>query len=335
MFQRIHFHFIRNFLRSGQCFRNIGKNRLHLFGRLQPFLFGVVHSVGVIELFARTQTNQAVVRLAVLLVHEVDVVGGDHLSVRLRGQAQNALVGHFLLLVNRAVATGFIGFMSLNFKIIVITKDTLEPHHGILGFFILTIGDVTRHLARKTCGGHNQTFVILLQQFTVDARTIVFAIDPRLGDDFTEIMVTRFVLGQQDQVVAATIFLVFFDKSAACGIGVGHPCHIRLASENGFEDFLFELVDFPLALSLFCFVCKFRQLFFQCLDFVLHLSVFLTHHIRKLFDAVHHAVVGDGHGIHAVGETLVHQCGDRGHAVQDRILGMHMKMRELAHSQWF
>ena len=159
--QRVNLHLVRNFLRGGQRFWHIREYRLHLFGRFQPLLLGVVHTVGVVVLFARAQANQPVVGLAILLVHKVHVVGGNHLRIGFCRQAQDALIGDLLLFVHRAVATRLVGFMSLNLKIVVITEDALEPHHGILGFFILTVGDVTRHLARQTRGGDNQTFVIL------------------------------------------------------------------------------------------------------------------------------------------------------------------------------
>jgi hypothetical protein len=43
-------------------------------------------------------------------------------------------------------------------------------------------------------------------------------------------------------------------------------------------------------------------------------------------------MVGDGHGIHARAQALVHQSADGGHAVKDGVFGMDVKMCELRHN---
>ena len=137
-----------------------------------------MQTVGVIEFLAGTETDEPVVGLAIVLVHEVHVVGGDDLDASLGGQAQDALVGHLLLLIDSAVATGLVGLMSLYLKIIVVAEDAFEPERGILGFLVFAVGDVARRLSGETRGGDNQPLVVLLQQFTVDAGLVVLAVDP-------------------------------------------------------------------------------------------------------------------------------------------------------------
>ena len=176
--QGVSLHLVHNLLCVGQRLGHIGEDGLHLLGGLQPFLLGVVQTVGVIEFLAGAEANEPVVGLAIVLVHEVHVVGGDDLDASFGCQAQDAFVGHLLLLIDSAVTTGLIGLMSLYLKIIVVAEDALEPERGILGFLVLAVGDVARHLAGETRGGDNQPLVVLLQQFTVDAGLVVLAVDP-------------------------------------------------------------------------------------------------------------------------------------------------------------
>ena len=52
----------------------------------------------------------------------------------------------------------------------------------------------------------------------------------------------------------------------------------------------------------------------------------------KFFDTEHVAVVGDSHAAHAVADGLVYKPFDARLAVQDRVVGMYVKMYEIFHS---
>ena len=53
----VKFYFFGNFYRVFKCFGNVGKNLPHLLGRLQPFLLGVAHAVGIVEIFTGAEAN--------------------------------------------------------------------------------------------------------------------------------------------------------------------------------------------------------------------------------------------------------------------------------------
>ena len=148
-------------------------------------------------------------------------------------------------------------------------------------------------------------------------------------------MIADLVLGEHDEMVAAAVLLVLVDEAAAFGVRVGLARHVRLATENRLEDFLFQRSDFLLAFRDFRLVGQLRKLLLQRLDLVLHFAVLLGHGVGEFFDAVHHPVVGDGHGVHAIRQALVNQRGNGRHPVENGILRMHMQVRELAHSIFF
>ena len=115
-------HLVDNLLRVFQHLRMVGEDATHLFGRLQPFLFGVVHSCWVVEVLARAEADESVVRLAVLLFHKVDVIGGNDLHVIFLRQVEDDFVHLLLAFVHLGIATRFIRLMPLDFKVIVITE---------------------------------------------------------------------------------------------------------------------------------------------------------------------------------------------------------------------
>ena len=53
---------------------DIGEDGVHLGGCLHPFLLGVAHTLGVVQVFAGTKADQAVVSLSVVGIDEMDVV---------------------------------------------------------------------------------------------------------------------------------------------------------------------------------------------------------------------------------------------------------------------
>ena len=77
----VKFHLVGYFERVAEGFRNIRKDGIHLSRRLHPFLFGVAHALRVVQVFTRTEADQAVVRFRIFRVDKVDVVGRDHLDI--------------------------------------------------------------------------------------------------------------------------------------------------------------------------------------------------------------------------------------------------------------
>ena len=73
----VEFYFVGYLERITQSFGDIGEDGVHLGGCLHPFLLGVAHTLGVVQVFAGTKADQAVVGLSVVGIDEMDVVGGD------------------------------------------------------------------------------------------------------------------------------------------------------------------------------------------------------------------------------------------------------------------
>ena len=78
---RVTLHFIAY---GNRIFESLGicsENLRHLARGLHPLLLRVEHSLRVIEVLTRTQTDKTVVRLGIALLHEVDIVGADQADI--------------------------------------------------------------------------------------------------------------------------------------------------------------------------------------------------------------------------------------------------------------
>ena len=96
MVYRVIFHLVQNLQCIGKRFGNIGKKLVHLRLGLHPFLLGVKHTARVVQILARTQTDKAVVRLGILLVHKMNVIGADYFYIVLPGIFQQFGIGFLL-----------------------------------------------------------------------------------------------------------------------------------------------------------------------------------------------------------------------------------------------
>ena len=311
----------------------LAEDRGHLGRGFQPLLLGVEHALGVVEVLARRKADQTVVRLGVVLVHEMHVVGADHPHVVLRGQFTQVFVDMQLHGVGFVVGPLDGSLVELQLQVIVVAEDLLVPLDRLIGLFEVVRRNGARNLAGQTGRTADQALVVFLDLRTVGSRTHVETVGPRFRNDLDEVVVTLEVLGQQDQVVAALVGLAFLVVQPAAR-------HVDLAADDRFEG--------QPALAL-------RQLFLTFGDLrsgvgtglravaqggdagfafgglVFILAFDLLDVIEKLLDAEHVAVVCHGDAGLAVGHGFVHESGDAGLTVQNRILGMYVKMYELGH----
>ena len=133
--------------------------------------------------------------------------------------------------------------------------------------------------------------MVFLQVGAVGAWTVVVAVYPGPRDQFDEVFVPMIVLGQHDKVVAGVVaVLLHLVLLTMTG-------NVHLAAKDGLEGllsvFLPVFVDFGTI-------------------------------VRKLLNAVHHAVVGDGHTPHTVADGLVHQVVDARLSVENREMGVNV-----------
>ena len=113
-----------------------------------------------------------------------------------------------------------------------------------------------------------------------------------------EVAVALHIFGQKDEVVAAavTFHILAFQQAAFAG-------HIHLAPDDGLERvFLVFLVE------------------------LLHLA-------HEGVDAVHVAVVGDGHGALSVGVGFLDEFGYGGQSVKDGVLRVNVQVGKITHNK--
>ena len=122
-----------------------------------------MHSGGIVQVFARAKTDEAVVRFGVLLFHEVHVVGGDDLRVGFACQVEQHLVYLFLGFIHLGVSSRFISLMSLNFNIIIIAKKVLEPQHRLPCAHHVAVHDLLGQFATQTGRAADEALVVFLQ----------------------------------------------------------------------------------------------------------------------------------------------------------------------------
>ena len=66
-------------LGRSQSLGDIGEELIHLRHGLHPLLLAVAHTGGVVEILARTEADQSVMCLGILLIEEVNIIGSDDL----------------------------------------------------------------------------------------------------------------------------------------------------------------------------------------------------------------------------------------------------------------
>ena len=245
-----------------------------------------------------------VVRLGILLVHKVGIVGTHQLDAILTSQFYQHAVGLLLHGERFAVGTnrGVFHLVALQLQIVVVAKYPFVPLDSLACPGNIAVQNFPGHLAGNTSRTHNQVLMITLKVGTVGTRTHVVAVHPRPRHELNEVFIAMIVFGQHNEVVAALILTpVFLLFRAMFG-------HIHLATEDGLE-----------------------RLFTLLFEFFIHRVTV----IEKLLNAEHVAMVGHGHALHAIGNSLVDKPLDARLSVEDRIIGMYVKMNEVLHVFWF
>ena len=119
----------------------------------------------------------------------------------------------------------------LQFEIKILRPERLfEPINGVARLGQLVLEDQFGNFAGQAAGQGDQTLLVRRQQFLVDARLVIIALQVRGGGQLDEVLVAGFVLGQQSQMMisvpaaAAGLFL----QAAARG-------DIDLAADDRFD----------------------------------------------------------------------------------------------------
>ncbi len=179
-------------------------------------------------------------------------------------------------------------FCSSRIKI-VRAERLLEPVHRLPRLVQLVLGDQIGNLAGETAGHRDETVLVRGEQFLVNARLVIIALQMRGGGELDEIFVAGVVLCQQAEMM------------------------INVASAAGAAGFLFQ----PAAG---------RDINLAADD---GLDAFFARGLVKINRAVHRAVIGDGERGELQFMRFFHQPVQPAGAIEQRILGVQMKMNKV------
>ena len=186
--------------------RHLGEAGLHLLRRTQvELLFGVLHPPGVGKLGLGADADEAIVRVGIPLFDVMNVVRRNELQAELPGQ-RNQLPVHLRLLRQ---------LMVLQFEIKILRSQRLfEPVNRPARLWQLVLQQAFRDLARQAARQRDQPVLVGRQEFLVDARLVVIALEMRRGGQADEVLVAGFVLRQEHEVVVdvAAARAGFFSK---------------------------------------------------------------------------------------------------------------------------
>ena len=291
---------IENLLRVAQRLGHIAEDIVHLLLCLEPLLLGIEHTGGIIKILSGGQTEQVVVGLSGVFVLEVAVVGAYKLDAFFLCDLHQHGIGALLQGEGIAVGTDVRVFdlMALQLEIIVIAEDPVIPSGCFLSALDVALENLGRHLAGNTRRADDQILVVFLQVIAVGTRPVIVSVGPGTADELDEILISVVVLCQDDEVIARLVagLLVL--------VLLVMVRYIHLTAKDRLE----RLQSVGLALLVDTGTI-----------------------VRELLDAIHHAVVGNGHALHAVLDGFIDQVRHLGLTVKYRIMSMYVQMNEIFH----
>jgi len=113
MVDRVVFYLIKNLQCIAQCFGHVGKEFVHLFACLHPFLFGVKHTGRIIQILTGTQTDQTVVRFRILFIYKVNIIRTNQFDIEFLSIFYQMFVHIHLQRITLMIGTGNSRFMAL------------------------------------------------------------------------------------------------------------------------------------------------------------------------------------------------------------------------------
>src|SRR6266545_4572441 len=158
------------------------------------------------------------------LFHVMHVVSGDEVQPEIL-RPLNQVAIDLGLFGDRVV---------LEFEIKIFRAERLlEPIHGGARLIQPVLLDQFGNFTGETSGKHDEALVVLRQNFFVDARLVVIALQMRRGGESDQVLVARLVLRQQDKMmvnVLAAAGRLFVEATAGR--------NIHLATDDRFDAFV-------------------------------------------------------------------------------------------------
>ena len=140
---------------TGVCHRlgHVGEYLIHLLTGLEPLLLGIEHAVGVVEVTSCGEADKVVVRLGVLLIHEMHVVRTHQLNIVLACQRYQTLVDFLLKRKCLAVGAlvGVFHLMTLQLKVEIVAEQVFKPKRSLFSLFHIAVPDGVGDFSGNTC----------------------------------------------------------------------------------------------------------------------------------------------------------------------------------------
>ena len=294
----------RDFERVGEGLRVVREERCHFVAALEPLLPRVAQALRVGFERLRGKAEQDVVRLGVLLEEEVRVVRRDDLDAEPGSEGEDLLVDAHLVLVEEAalaVEERGVGPVEHDFEVVVVAEDGPIPLRGLLRAVVVSDAEHGGDLPGDARGRADEALVVRLEERLVDARPSILALDVGEGNHADEVLVSRLVLRQKDQVVPRKIVPV---ESVLVLVRHRATGHVGLASEDRLH----------------------RGERVSGLVLALHAEV-----VEGL-EAVQDAVVRDGEGRNAELPGARHEGLELAHPVEERIRRVDVQRDERGHA---
>ena len=196
------------------------------------------HALRILERFAGLQAEQDVVGLGVVAFEVVAVVGRDERDVESAAHVDQVAV-HARLLFQPV-------FLDLDEKIVP-AEDVLVGARRPIRLVAQPLIQQERNLAAQAPAGGHETLAVLGEQFLIDPRLVIEALEIRPADQFHEIFVPDLVRGQDDEVVIRGLLALAGGVERIVLIAtavLGEPAlgrQIHLAADDGFDPGLLGL----------------------------------------------------------------------------------------------
>jgi hypothetical protein len=201
-------------------FGHLGKQLVHFFAASAgKTARHVPHPLFVGEQRLRLQTDHAVVRLPMLALDVMHVVGRHHREIELLRPRDQRAVDRALLL-DPVVLQFHVEIAGFKDMAILVQRG--------LGLVDLAFLDLVRDLALEARGEADETFRVLREDFLVDARLVVEAIEMRRRNQLNEVFVAHLVLRQQNQMIGGVAGVGGFLVEARARRDVGLATDDRL-----------------------------------------------------------------------------------------------------------
>ena len=234
----VFFNLIKDLYGVAKRLRPIGKHLVHLRLSFHPLLLGIKHSVRVVQISTRRQTNQMVVCLGIIFVNKMHIVRAHQFHAQFFRQFNQHLIYILLQWIGFKIgALSRVCLMPLQLKIIVIAKHAFKPSDYILCVVNTVCHNQLWHFATKACRTHNQIFVIFFEVSFVDTRVTIETFGPCQAHNFYEVLIPVKIFCKHHQVIATV-------GAVARVVHIAF-CHIHLATENWLEQ---------------SFLCSFKRL---------------------------------------------------------------------------